>query len=371
MKKILSAVALCALCASPLTAMAEGTTVYGELKYSINSVDDDTLTGKDGWSGEDNISLFGIKGSYGNDVKAFFHLQTQANADSDASGIDKDAFKQRFFFGGLEGAFGKVAYGRMTNAYKFDGFKMDPFYNYSHVSATGLFGAGGATYGLSPATNGFTDNSLQYVTPSLAGFKVTTAIYIDDADDDNSNDDHGYLGGVSYTMKGLSAGVVYASNHGAETTDDATLTPKTVKDYSTMPGIAADGEAIRGYVNYKISDNLKLGLSVEQVDIYTSAVAKANNYDEDAIYGYLTGTMVMPDINMEFSASLGMVDDGAAEGWGTTVGAWYNIAKNTKLFTLVSYADISADELLYGADSDRSPLVISIGAQHKFSLSSK
>ena len=352
MKKVLSIVALVAVCASPLAAMADGTTVYGELKYSINSVDDDTATGKDGWSGEDNISLFGIKGSYGNDIKAFFHLQTQANADSNETSSDKDAFKQRFFFGGLQGAFGKVAYGRMTNAYKFDGFKMDPFYNYSHVGAGGLFGVGGATYGLSPATNGFTDNALQYVTPSFGGFKLTGGFYIDDSDPNNSNDDHAYLAGVSYSMKGLNAGVVYATNTGAETT------PGT--GYSTIPNIDSNGEAIRGYANYKFSDTLKVGLSVEQVDI---------NADDDAIYAYLTSTLGVPDINMEFSASFGMVDDGAAEGWGTTVGAWYNIAQNTKLFTIVSYADISADNIY--AENDRSPMVISIGAQHKFSLSSK
>ncbi len=357
MKKILSAVALCALCASPLTAMAEGTTVYGQLRYSMNSVDDDTTTGVDGFSGEDNISLFGIKGSYGNDIKAFFHIQTQANADNSAG----TAFKQRFFFGGLEGAFGKVAYGRMTNAYKFDGFKLDPFYNYSHVGSNGYFANGSATYGLSGATNGFSDNAIQYVTPTiLGGLKFQGGMYVDD----DNNDDHGYSAGASYdfTDLGLKIGAVYASNHSNTT---------------TLPGIAADGEAVRGYANYKISDTLKVALSVEQVDIpIDTALVGVPGVADDAIYGYLTGTMVMPDINMEFSASLGLVDDGPAEGWGSTVGAWYNVAKNTKLFALVSYSDISADDLyddasVIGMDNDRSPLVISIGAQHKFSLSSK
>lgn len=338
MKKFLSTVALCAICASPLTVMAEGTTLYGQLRYSFNSVDDDTVMGVDGIRGEDNVSLLGLKGSYGEDVKAFFHLQTGANADGDEQG---DALDQRFFFGGIEGSFGKLAYGRMTNAYKFEGFKIDPFYNYSHVNAGGSFAAGGATYGLSGATNGFTDNALQYVTPSFGGFKISGGAYIDDS----NGDDHGYSAGVAYTLDGLSVGAVYATNEG------------TV----TVPGISANGEGIRGYASYKFNDTLKAAVSVENID-YTD--------DADAIYSYLTATMSAPSVNMDFSASLGMVDDGPSEGVGVNVGGWYSITKHTKLFALMSYADIDPDATLF-PDSDRQPMVFSIGAQHKFSISSK
>lgn len=356
MKKILSAVALAAICASPLTAMASGTTLYGQLRYSFNSIDEDKGTdatgadiGIDGLSGEDNISLFGLKGSYGDTIKAFFHLQTQAFADSSlnvGSGVNTEAFKQRFFFGGLDGPFGKLAYGRMTNAYKFDGFALDPFYNYSHVSAVGSFNAGGATYGLSAATNGFSDNALQYVSPSLAGLKVQGGVYLDDSNEDN----HGYSAGLSYGgVKGLKVGLVYAANEGAV----------------TQAGIDKDGSAYRGYVTYKVNDLVKLGLSVEDVD--TTAT-------DDAFYTYLTGSVAVPTIDTEFSASFGMVDDGPAEGWGTTLGAWYNVVTNTKLFALMSYSDITVDERYVNIESgivDRQPLVISIGAQHKFSLSTK
>lgn len=341
MKKVVYAAAVLAMCATPLNAMAEGTTLYGQLRYSVNSVDEDTATGIDGWSGEDNVSLLGLKGSYGDEIKAFFHLQTGANADGDGEG---DAFDQRFFFGGLEGVFGKVAYGRMTNAYKFDGFIMDPFYNYSRVNAGGAFAAGGATYGLSGATNGFTDNSLQYVSPSLAGFKLTGGFYIDDSDADNSNDDHAYLAGVSYTFNDLTTGVMYGANNGSV----------------TLPGIDADGDAVRAYANYKFNDTLKTSLSVENVDI---------NAADDANYIYLTSTMMAPSIKMDFSASLGVVTDGPAEGVGVTAGAWYNVAEHTKLFALVSYADIGTSGS-YG-DIDKEPLVFSFGAQHKFSLSTK
>ena len=342
MKKVIYAASVLAMCVTPLSAMADSTTLYGQLRYSLNSVDeDDFVGGKDGLSGEDNVSLFGLKGSYGEKVKAFFHLQTGAKADNDPGG---DAFDQRFFFGGLESDFGKVAYGRMTNAYKFPGFKLDPFYNYSHINAGGVFAAGGATYGLSGATNGFTDNALEYVSPSLGGVKITGGLYLDDS----NQDDHGYLAGASYDYQKLNVGFVFALN-------DVVV---------TIPGIASDGEAIRGYANYKFNDTWKAALSVEIVDV--DATPPTPTYDAE--YVYLTGTMMVPSIKMDFSASLGVVTDGPAEGIGTTIGAWYDIAENTRLFALASYADIDPDAAL-GAGYQ--PLVISIGAQHKFSLSDK
>ena len=157
MKKIVLSAAIAAACVSPLATIAD-TNLYGQMRYSFNSVDDVDGTGQDGMSGNDNVSLFGLKGSAGDATQAFYHLQTGAAADSNSG----RAFNQRFYFGGLSGDFGKVAYGRMTNAYKFAGFKLDPFYNMSHIGVNGQFTAGVATYGLSPATNGFTDNALQY-----------------------------------------------------------------------------------------------------------------------------------------------------------------------------------------------------------------
>jgi predicted porin len=116
--------------------------------------------------------------------------------------------------------FGKVAYGRMTNAYKFDGFKLDPFYNLSHVGADGTFSTGGASYGLSPATNGFTDNSLQYHTPAFAGITVNAGFYIDDSDEDNNSTGIG----ATWKGKGFNVGLQYIQNsNDASVNDDQVI----------------------------------------------------------------------------------------------------------------------------------------------------
>ncbi len=333
MKKIILSAAIAAICAAPAAAMAD-TQLYGQMRYSFNSVDDKTNIDPnehiDGLSGNDNVSLFGLKGSVGDDgLKAFYHLQTGAPSDNNGG----QAFNQRFYFAGLSGGFGKVAYGRMTNAYKFDGFKLDPFYNLSHVSAGGSFATGGASYGLSKATNGFTDNALQYTSPAFGGVKVNAGLYIDDS----NQDDHGTNIGVSWSGKGINAGVQLASN-------DAT---------GTIPNIAADGDALRIHGGYK-ADKWSVGASYETVD--TDANAEAN-------YLYLVGRFNVSN-KTELVATVGIVDPDAtsseagAEGTGFQFAAFQTVVPKTQLY--VSYGTASLD------NNDEDPSVISVGAIHKF-----
>lgn len=319
--------------ALPSTVKAEtkpSVTVYGNLRYSLNYIDEDGVGGDlERWRGTDNVSRFGIKGSYGNeDGKAFIHMQVRAFADKDA---DKDAFEQRFFFGGFECDYGKLTYGRMTNAYKFPGFALDPFYDLSRINAAGVFGGGGATYGLSPATNGFTDNSFQYFTPNFNGFKLLGGISFDDSDDEN---ELSFLAGGSYSTNGFTLGAVYADN------------PETKANY---PGIAADGDAIRAYATYK-GDGWKAGASYENIDIA--------GYD-NVNYFYLTGTAMLKEAKTDLSLSLGLVDDGAAEGLGITGGAFHHLLDNAQIYAMASYADL---------ESDHAPYVFSVGAIYNFSF---
>lgn len=334
MKKLALAMGIAAACSLPMTAMA-GTSLYGNLKYSLNSIDEDRPEGIDGISGQDNVSLLGLKGSYGDDLKAFFHLQTGAPSD----GNEGQAFNQRFYFGGLEGGWGKLAYGRMTNAYKFPGFKLDPFYNLSGINAAGRYSRGGATYGLSPATNGFTDNSLQYVTPSLGGFKLTGGWYVDDSNED----EHGYSVGGEWNGSGFKAGLVYGSSG----------------DGGTMPGIVAGGTATRLYGSWT-GDAFNVAASYEEVEAIASAI---DNSLEKIGYLYLTGTWKAKSINTDFKASWGSVDKGLTEGNSFVIGAFNHVTDKTQVYLTYSKADIET--------IDSKPSVFSVGAIHNFGLSSK
>ena len=348
-KKILLATAVAIACGAPLAAMADAN-IYGQFRYSLNSMDADTetnITDQDGLSGNDNVSLFGLKAEAKDDsVTAFAHLQTGANADA-AGGT---AFAQRFYFGGLKGDFGTVAYGRMTNAYKMPGFKLDPFYNMSHVGAGGTLATGGATYGLSPATNGFTDNALQYTSPSMSGLQINVGTYVDDG----NNDDHGTNVGVKYSAKNYHVGVQFASND------------KT----ATVPGVGADMDAMRVDGGYK-ADNWSAGFSFETVDV------DPNNDSSDVNFMYLVGKYNVTK-ETELVLSMGTVSDDtsnngttvySAKGTGYTLGAFQTVAPKTQVY--VSYSTTSLDNAadlntFVAADTYGDPSVFSVGAIHKF-----
>ncbi len=342
--KILLAAAVAVACGAPVAAMADAN-IYGQLRYSINSMDPDTAGSDSSLSGEDNVSVFGLKASAeGNGITAFAHLQTGAPADNNSG----QAFKQRFYFGGLKGDFGTVAYGRMTNAYKMPGFKLDPFYNMSHVNASGSLATGGATYGLSPATNGFTDNALQYTSPSMSGLKVNVGLYIDDS----AEDDHGTNIGVTYTAGNINVGVQFASN-------DTTA--------GTVPGVNADGDAMRIHGGYT-ADKWSAGFSYENVDNGTAI----GTLTEDADYMYVVGKFNASK-DTQIVASFGSVSDDTAtvvagapptitvssqEGSGMNLGVFQTVAPKTQVYA--SYSTASLDTV------DVDPSVFSVGAIHKF-----
>jgi len=337
MKKLILSAAVAAICATPIIAAADASNnLYGQMRYSFNSVDDVTGSGQDGLNGNDNVSLFGLKGSVSKDgLKAFYHLQTGAPSDANSG----RAFNQRFYFAGLSGGFGKVAYGRMTNAYKFDGFKLDPFYNLSHVNAKGSFATGGASFGLSPATNGFTDNALQYTSPAFGGVKFNAGLYIDDSNED----DHGTGFGVSWSGNGINVGVQLASNG---------------KTAGTIPGVSADGDALRIHGGYK-AKGWSAGLSYETVDEGTTASTN---------YMYLVGRFNVSKAT-ELVATFGTVDPDAgasnagAEGTGFQLGVFQTVLPKTQVY--VTYGAASLD-----AAGKEDPSVLSVGAIHKFGFGS-
>ena len=329
-KKILMAAAVAVACGAPVAAMADAN-IYGQFRYSLNSADADDGAGSS-LSGEDNVSLFGLKASSeGDGTKAFVHLQTGANADA-AGGT---AFAQRFYFGGLKGGFGTVAYGRMSTAYKMVGFKMDPFYNLSHVGANGQLSKSLATYGLSGANNGFTDNAIQYTSPTMSGLKINVGLYVDDG----VNDDHGTAAGVSYSANGITAGVQMIS------------ADKT----ATVAALCADCDAVRIHGGYK-TDAWSADLSLETVDV---------NATDDKSYMFLVGKYNVSKAT-QLVMTVGTVDDdkdGADEGTGFTLGAFQTIAPKTQVYA--SYSSASLDNITT-ADSGADPTIFSVGAIHKF-----
>jgi len=325
-KGLCCALLMLGITAPALAGSPPSVTLYGNFRYSLNQINEDRGTvGIDGLQGRDNVSLFGLKGQWGRqDLKVFFHLQTQAFADGDPGGR---AFKQRFYYGGLKGRFGQISIGRMTNTYKAPGFAMDPFYNYSHIAVTGFYGAGGGTYGLSGGTNGFTDNAIQYESPLFRGLKLTGGVIVDDSNENG----HGYLLGGSYQQSGFTVGLVAALHH---------------ETMATLPGIPLDGTALRAYLSGKVG-SLKLGLSYETLEM-------AN---ENMGYLFATATARLESFQSDLSIAIGRVSGGAAEGLGVTAGLFKTLLTGTQVFALFSVVSL---------ENDRRPSVFSLGLNTNF-----
>ncbi|MDH5388071.1 MAG: porin [Gammaproteobacteria bacterium] len=353
--KILLAAAVAVACGAPVAAMADAN-IYGQFRYSLNSMDADKGAGA-ALSGQDNVSLFGLKAeSEGDGIKAFIHLQTGANADgdgassttttyTDSAGDTVDvtnttdggrAFAQRFYFGGLKGGFGTVAYGRMSTSYKMVGFKMDPFYNLTHVGANGQLSKSLATYGLSAANNGFTDNALQYTSNAMAGVTVNVGLYVDDGDQDN----HGTAAGVAYSKDGITAGVQFIASDASP----------------TVAKLGVDNDAMRIHGGYK-ADSWSVDASFETVSSNAGA--------DDKSYMFLVGKYNVSK-ETQIAMTIGTVGDdnnGADEGTGFTLGAFQTVAPKTQVYA--SYSTASLDNITT-ADSGADPSVFSLGAIHKF-----
>ncbi len=302
MKRPLLVMAVGAVFSVP--AMAD-TTLYGNFRGSFNTGDLNAATAGD-VAFVNNASRLGIKGASGSGgLKGIYHLQMGAN--NDAGGA---ALSSRFYFMGLKGGFGKVILGRLSTPYKMAGVKQDPFYDTSAGPANG-----GSNYGYSSLNNGFTDNTIAYYSPKIGGgLSIHASISIDDA----ATDDHDYGVGVEWGNKTSKIGVSYLQL-------DAT------------PVIGANGgaeSAVRLYGSTKIG-GIGIGASYESVD--TGAA-------DNITFMHLNGSYKASPA-LKLALAYGKVSDGAAgagrnsTGDGISVGAFYNILKNTSVSLIYSNTD--------------------------------
>lgn len=307
----------------PFTAMADSNTLYGDFRYSINQIDDDAGSQ---FSGENNSSIIGLKGEYGEDgLKAFYNFQTGVNIDGDG-----DTFTKRFYYAGIEGSFGKVIYGRGTSTYKKPGLMMDKFYD----TAAGL-SFGGATYGLSKFNNGWTDNSLMYYSPKMNGFTASAGVYIDDTD----ANEHDTTFGLVYADDAFDIGVQYMN----------------VGDSAVIAKSSPDTQAFRIHSTYK-NGPWTLSGSYENIEVNNSG---------DQQYIYLLASYQMSK-KLKLQGGFGSVQDASPDkdGNGIHLGAFYQLLKKTSVYMVFSTVGFDKS----GKD-DRN--VFSLGVSHKFAFSDK
>ncbi len=331
MKKTLVAVSLAALVLTPISALAADASLYGNFRYSIANVDSGTpsVTTLDGVN---NASRLGVKASAEkNGITGYIHYEMGAVNDGGGSGLTS-----RFYFAGMKGAFGNVKYGRLSTAYKMAAISggFDPFYDTSAGN-----GHSGANYGLSGLTNGFTDNSLEYHSPSFGGVKLNAGFYIDGDPDTTAGHGHGFGAGASWSGFGVTAGAQYLSSDG-----------------NNVASAAAVDDAIRLHARYA-HKMFSVSGSYEIISATAANTDDANNM-------YIAATF-KPIDDLKLALSYGDEDKSVAagdfDGSGYSAGVFYTVLPKTDSYVLYSMVD--ADNAAMDRD------VIALGFVHSFSLS--
>lgn len=213
----------------------------------------------------------------------------------------------------------------MTNAYKHPSLDIDIFFHYSHIGVKGNFAPTGATYGLSLGNHGFTDNTLQYETPRIAGFKGVGSIHLD-----NTNKiDYAYIAGGSYKTGDLIVGSVYARQSNSS---------------NILYGIDLYGVARRIYATWH-DQNIEFGVSVENIDT------------EGMNLNYLFASVIikLDEMQTKLKMSAGRTDEGLNQGYNVTIAAFHELIKEVQLYTLISYATLN---------NNAKPKVFTLGANY-------
>lgn len=349
MQKKLIALAVAGVLAAPLAAQA-GVEVYGQARMSLDfSNNDDTTVGNEdkAISVSSNKSRIGFKGDedLGNGLKALWQFEQEVAFDTSTWGS-----KSRDSFIGLGGGFGTVLVGRINTPYKNTTQPMDIF-----ASTRGDYNAiMGAVNSSSTTFNNRFDNSIQYRSPDMSGFKGALA-YSTNYSNDNlpmtttASDKDAFSLSGSYTQGPLYLTAAYEALNA--------LTP--------VPGGTDDATA------WKIGGAFTFGGATTVGAIWESADKGGTNNDRDA--WYLNVAHKMDAITLKAAFTMADETGGVADTGATqfALGGAYALSKTTEAYAL--YTMVSNDSAAkytvehVGGVTGKDVSSFSVGINHTFS----
>lgn len=380
-KKSLAAVAILGAFAG--SAVAADVTLYGlydiGLNYIHTDLDDGSAKAKDDSftmrAGQNSGSRFGLKGTedLGNGLKVGFVLENGFDSDTGAlttSGKIFDREAQAY----LEGAFGRISMGRVGQLASMNG-------SYGLLGVASPFSSGwGQTIGpkhvMAAGLTRF-DNTVTYVTPDFAGFKVHAQYSFKNTDttetvaqkEGKSSANRYYGIGATYNAGPLAlVGVVDSINYIGNTVgkgkdhDDDSL--------SVTLGGSYDFEVVKVYALGQYFDNASGFSSSFDKNKFTPAKGGAEGW------GLSLGASA-PAFGGTARAQMGYMDaeDVRASADGKTdftrymfsVGYDYNLSKRTTVYTAASYMKDKIDYAAKGQD-DLKPAAYELfaGMIHRF-----
>jgi predicted porin len=354
MQKKLIALAVAGVLAAPLAAQA-GVEVYGQARMSLDfSSNNDPATGFEdsALAVSSNKSRLGFKGDedLGGGLKGLWQFEQRVDFDTgNWSGGGRDTFL------GLGGDFGTVLVGRINTPYKNSTQGMDIFI-WTRGDYNAIMGMVNTAVGASGTTNfnNRFDNSIQYRTPDMSGFKGAVAYSVNTGSDNlamttAASEKDAYSLSGSYTQGPLFLTAAYESLN------------------SVTPVVGGFDDAAA----WKIGGTFALGGMTTLGAIWESADLGGPNADRDAWYLNVAHKMDALTLKAAFTMADevgGVADTGATQ---FALGAAYALSKTTEayaLYTIVgndSAARYTVEQV--GGVTGQDVSSFSVGLNHTFS----
>jgi predicted porin len=160
-------------------ASTEGASIYGVLDQYVGSLRRSDQPGRTKVlnSGGMTTSFWGMRGTedLGGGLRAFFALESFIQADSGTFGrTSADPYFSRNSYVGLGGAYGQLSLGRQTNALYAATGNFNPFLASANLSPV-MLQVWNTGYNRAVLGDSVWDNTIQYASPEMAGFRVSAA----------------------------------------------------------------------------------------------------------------------------------------------------------------------------------------------------
>jgi predicted porin len=233
------------------TPAADRVSIYGVVDAYVGSLRRSDQPGRTKVlnSGGMTTSYWGVQGSedLGGGLRSFFALESFFQADSGTFGrTTADPYFSRNAYVGLGGAYGQMSAGRQTNALYAATGNFNPFLASANLSPV-MLQVWNTGYNRAVLGDSVWDNTLQYASPDMAGFRLSAAYGLGEVTN------RGGVRNVNLTVnyaRGPFAAVVSAQQVKA----GPGLAAPVSSQKAQMAGLSYDFEAVKLYGQYFHTD---------------------------------------------------------------------------------------------------------------------
>lgn len=364
MKQYLAAGCALSMIAAPAMALETSIEADGHIGFSGSYFDSDV---DDSTNLQNNASRLGLTATIAEGgITGFARYERGMDIYNPNSGFEggfagSDRLGEDFvreFYAGIDTEHGRITLGRFRAAYARAGKRVDPFYDTSIAGFSGTaatLGGQGANYGLSNLTNGFSDRVVELQSADYGGLVVNANVYFDDS----AANDHDYGAGVSYA--GEFANLPFeASVQYLEIENQIAVGVPFVDGLGNSPAVGGSpGESTNIRASGIIDlDVVSIGANYEMVDVAAES--------SERHYSTVTATMPLsPKLSLAGAVSyLDFPDNGPTiEGYGGSLGAFYEVLPGLNTYAAVRYVDFDND-----ANATDDSLAVAVGAGYSFAL---